>query len=68
MQSITAPDVRRIVVKLAASMLSVPRANRHKMELAAKAHNAEIVKMKLLVRLMGWRVTGLWSELSMYCL
>jgi hypothetical protein len=40
----TAPDARRIEVKLAASMLPVPRASRHRMELAANETSASAVR------------------------
>jgi hypothetical protein len=44
-----APDNRRIDVKLAASMVSWPRARRHSTELAAKAINANRVKTDVLI-------------------
>ena len=39
-----APESKRIMVKLAASMVSSPNASRHKTELAAKAMSAQAVK------------------------
>jgi len=45
--SATAPDARRSVVKLAASMLPLPSASRHRMELAAKARRASAVRRKV---------------------
>jgi hypothetical protein len=46
-KSATAPEARRIVVKLAASMLPEPSASRHKIELAAKARSARAVRRKV---------------------
>jgi len=40
----TVPDNKRITVKLAASMASLPKANRHSTELAANAINANPVR------------------------
>ena len=38
------PESKRIMLKLAASMVSSPNASRHKTELAAKAMSAQAVK------------------------
>jgi len=46
-RSTTAPEARRIVVKLAASMLPLPSAKRHRIELAAKARSASAVRRKV---------------------
>ena len=41
---VIAPESKRIMVKLAASMVSSPNARRHNTELAAKAMSAQVVK------------------------
>ncbi len=43
MKRATAPDNKRITVKLEASILPVPNAKRHSTELAAKAISAKLV-------------------------
>jgi hypothetical protein len=43
----TAPEASRIDVKLAASMLPLPSAKRHRIELAAKARRASAVRRKV---------------------
>jgi hypothetical protein len=45
--SATAPEARRMLVKLAASILPEPSANRHRIELAAKARRASAVRRKV---------------------
>jgi len=45
MSSTSEPESRRITVKLEASMVSFPRANRASTELAANAINASPVKI-----------------------
>jgi len=46
-KSATAPEARRMLVKLAASMLPLPSARRHRIELAAKARSASAVRRKV---------------------
>ncbi len=41
--SVTAPDIKRINVKLAASIASAPSASRQRIELKAKATSAKTV-------------------------
>ncbi len=50
MASTMAPEMTRILAKLAASMSSCPRAIRHKTEFAAKAINASVVRNAVLTR------------------
>ena len=44
---VMAPESRRIMVKLAASIVSSPNASRHKTELAANAIRAHVVKSRV---------------------
>ena len=51
--SIAAPDARRIVEKVAASTLALPKASLHSTEFIAKATSARRVHTKVLVGLAG---------------
>jgi len=49
-KSTTVPDSKRITVKLAASMVCSPKANRQKTEFAAKATSAKLVVNRLFAK------------------
>jgi len=49
MTSIRMPESSRMLEKLAASMESSPNANRHKIELPAKARRAKVVRAVILI-------------------
>ena len=57
-QSVMAPDTSLTEVKLAASILESPRAPRHRMEFAAKATSASVVRMAVRtpVGTTGWGI------------
>lgn len=50
MNKIAAPDNNLMMVKLEASILDSPKANRHRTELAAKAIKARLVRVNVFIR------------------
>ena len=55
------PDTNRIMVKLDASIVLSPNANRHSTELAAKAVSASAVKRAVFMK-------GLWANRRLNCI